>query len=233
MAADNLTLPRLDVVGGYQLNGFGDDLLGSTRGGAPGQNLGNAYDNLLAGDNDGWNVGVEFSVPVGRRFALAQVRNLELRKAKATMLLEEQEKEISHEVAAAFRALDRTYYTAQISYNRWMTAQERATSLERQYEADSRRTQLESVLRAKDLLARAELQYIQGLVEYNTSLLELQYRTGRVLQNNHITLQEGPWEPEAYRQAFEKYEERQYAKDANFKRTEPAPVTNSPVPAAY
>ncbi|WP_197453388.1 TolC family protein [Caulifigura coniformis] len=231
LAADNLTMPRLDLVGGYQLNGFGNNLLGPTNGGAPGQNLGNAYDNLLQGDRDGWNVGVEFSVPVGRRFALAQVRNLELRKAKATMLLEEQEKEISHEVAAAFRALDRTYLTAQNSYNRWITSLERAESLDRQYQADSRRTQLESVLRAKDMQARAEVQYIQSLIEYNTSLLELHYRTGRVLEMNHISLHEGPWQADAYRQANEKYEARQYAKDAYFKSAEPEPVTTSSSPA--
>ncbi len=231
LAAENLTMPRMDLVGGYQLNGFGNDLLGPTNGGAPGQNLGNAYDNLLQGDRDGWNVGVEFSVPIGRRFALAQVRNLELRKAKATMLLEEQEKEISHEVAAAFRALDRTYLTAKNAYNRWITSKERAESLERQYEADSRRTQLDYVLRAKDAFARAELQYIQSLVEYNTALLEVNYRTGRVLEMNHITLQEGAWAPEAYQQAREHYEERQYAKDAYFLETQPEPVTSPVVPA--
>ncbi len=231
LAADNLTMPRLDLVGGAQLNGFGDNLLGPTNGGAPGQNLGNAVDNLLQGDRGGFNVGLEFSFPFGRRFALAQVRNLELRKSKAMMLLEEQETEISHEVAAAFRGLDRTYLTAQNSYNRWITAGELADSLERQYEADSRRTQLASVLRAKDMRGRAELQYIQSLVEYNTSLLELQYRTGRVLEMNHISLHEGPWQPEAYGQAFEKFEERAYAKDANFKETQPEPVTTGALPA--
>ncbi|OAI56867.1 hypothetical protein AYO47_01950 [Planctomyces sp. SCGC AG-212-M04] len=233
MAADNLTMPRLDLVGGYQLNGFGDNLLGPTNGGAPGQNFGNAVDNLLQGDRDGWNFGLEFSVPFGRRFAHAQVRNLELRKAKAMMILEDQEREIEHEVGAAFRAIDRTYLTAQNSYNQWIVARETAESLERQYEADSRRTQLESVLRAKDQLARTEQQYIQSLIEYNTSILELNYRTGRLLDMNHITMHEGPWKPEAYRQAYEKYEERAYAKDAYFKTTQPPPVSNSPEPAGY
>jgi outer membrane protein TolC len=231
-AADNLTMPRLDLVGGYQLNGFGDHLLGPTNGGAPGQQLGNAYDNLFQGDRDGWNVGLEFSVPVGRRFALAQRRNLELRKAKAMELLEEQEREISHEVAAAFRAIDRTYLTAQNSYNRWIAARELAESVQRQYEADSRRTQLSSVIRAQSQLARAELQYVQSLMEYNTSLLELNYRTGRVLEINHITLREGPWAAPAYRDAFERWEERAYAKDAYFKHSEPEPISPGAVPAS-
>lgn len=225
LAADNLTMPRLDLVGGYQLNGFGDNLLGPTNGGAPGQNLGNAVDNLFQGDRDGFNVGLEFSVPLGRRFALTQVRNLELRKAKAVMLLEEQEKEISYEVAAAFQALDLTYLTARNAYNRWITAREQAVSLERQYETDSRRTQLGFVLRAKDALARSEQQYIQSLIEYNTSVLDLYYRTGRVLELNNITLHEGPWKPDAYQQAREHYEARQYAKDANYLETQPEVLT--------
>ena len=68
---------------------------------------------------------------------------------------------------------------------------------------------------------------------YNTALLELNYRTGRVLEMNHISLHEGPWQPDAYQQARERFEERQYAKDANFKTTQPEPVSTGPVPAAY
>lgn len=230
-AAENLTFPRLDLVGGYQLNGFGDNLLGPTNGGAPGQNLGNAYDGLLEGDHDGWNVGVEFSVPVGRRFALAQVRNLELRIAKAHAILEEQEREVSHEIAAAFRALDRTYLTARNCYNRWITADDRYQAVLQQYRADSRRVTLDAVVRARDAVAQGELQYTQALVDYNSAMLELHFRTGRLLEINGISMSEGPWNRFAQYQAREKATARAFAKDANYLHTAPKELTG-PRPAS-
>jgi len=224
-AAENLTFPRLDLVGGYQLNGFGDNLLGPTNGGLPGQNLGNAYDGLLEGDHDGWNVGLEFSVPVGRRFALAQVQNLELRLAKAQAILEEQEREVSHEIAATFRGLDRTYLTARNCYNRWITAEDRYQALVNQYQADSRKLTIDAVLRARDAIAQAELQYTQALVDYNTAMLELHFRSGRLLEVNGISMSEGPWNRWAQYQAREKATARTFAKDANYLHTSPEPLT--------
>jgi outer membrane protein TolC len=229
-AADNLTQARLDLVGGYQLNGFGDNLLGPNNGGMPGQNLGNAYDDLLKGDRDGWNVGVEFAVPVGKRFALAQVRNLELQTAKARTVLEDQEREISHEVAAAFRALDLKYLTARNAYNRWLTADDRHHAVLNQYQSDSRRMTIETVVRARDALGRAEQQYVQALIEYNAAILELHYRTGRLPEIDGVTLSEGPWDKAAYDDARHRWIERTYANDNDFLSTEPEELTGAETP---
>jgi outer membrane protein TolC len=225
IAADNLTLPRMDMVGSYQLNGFGDNLLGAQNGGMPGQNLGNATANLLSGNHDGWTVGVEFAVPVGRRFALAQVRNLELRVAKAQAVLEEQEREISHELAAAFRGLDRTYLLARNSYNRWIAAQDRYDALKRQHDADSRRIPIDVIVRTRDALAQAELQYVQSLADYNSAILDLHYRSGRLLAVDNVTLSEGPWTKRAGWQANGLGEARSYARPAKYLSTAPAELT--------
>ncbi|HAA50331.1 MAG TPA: TolC family protein, partial [Planctomycetaceae bacterium] len=84
-AAESLTKPQLDVVLGYNVNGFGDDLLGQTN--RPHRN---AYRSLADGNFTGWEAGVQFNMPLGMRTAQAQVRNLELRLAKARKALDEQ-----------------------------------------------------------------------------------------------------------------------------------------------
>ncbi|MFO1096581.1 MAG: TolC family protein, partial [Planctomycetaceae bacterium] len=57
-AAKVLTQPRLDFVSGYQVNGFGDDLMGNPNDGVTTKRLGSAYDTLLRNQQTGWNLGL-------------------------------------------------------------------------------------------------------------------------------------------------------------------------------
>ncbi|MFV0446358.1 MAG: TolC family protein, partial [Planctomycetaceae bacterium] len=91
-AAHSLTRPRLDAVAGWQLNGFGDQLFPHADpypGSPPG--LRSMYERMAAGSEQGWSAGVQMSIPLGFRQAHAQVRNYELRLAKARKVLSEQE----------------------------------------------------------------------------------------------------------------------------------------------
>ena len=103
IAAENLDRPRLDLLASAQTNGFGNDLLGPRS--APGTTLplGNAYDRLLRFNQTGWNLGVEYSQPLGLRFANQQVKNNELKLIKAMTILEAQEADILHQMTAAFQ----------------------------------------------------------------------------------------------------------------------------------
>ncbi|MBL8851369.1 MAG: TolC family protein [Planctomycetaceae bacterium] len=200
-AAENLTRPRLDFVSAYQVNGFGDDLLGSPADGVTTKHLGNAYDTLASNQQTGWNLGLQFSVPIGLRYAHAQVRQFELRLAKAQAALQEQEVEISHEVAAAFRDLDRTYLALENSTQRLAAARDQHAALQSQHETDSERTPAQEVFRAQEAVAQAEITLASGLVEYNVALMNVQYRTGQLLEYDGITLTEGPWPSAAYSDA--------------------------------
>ncbi|MCA9052477.1 MAG: TolC family protein [Planctomycetaceae bacterium] len=213
-AAHSLLLPRLDLVGSAQVNGFGDDLLGDN-GDITGNNLGNAYDRLLSGKNVGWNIGVEFSTPVGRRFAHTQVRNLELELAKGRTTLHQQEVEVSHELAAAFRDVDRTYLAMQSAYNRIDAAKARVDAvLDRTLPDD---LSLDPLLRAREGLLQAQLQYLTGVTDYNTALADLHFRAARTLEVNNVALREGPWNTEAHADAERRFAARQHAFDAPWK----------------
>lgn len=196
-AAESLTRPRLDFVSGYRVNGFGDDLYGDPDEGLGLGNLGSAYHRLTAGDQTGWNLGFEFSVPIGQRFAHAQVRNFELRLIKAQAALRAQEIEISHELAAAFRDLDRTYLAMENQRRRKIAAERRYLALRAEYEAEPERVSLDDVLRARDILSQTEIALHTSVSDYNIAQSDMYYRSGRLLDYDNVWLHEGPWDAEA------------------------------------
>ncbi len=216
-AAESLTRPQLDVVLGYNVNGFGDDLLGQSN--RPHRS---AYRSLADGDFRSWEAGLQFNMPLGMRTAQAQVRNLELRLAKARKALDEQEVEISHELAAAFQALDRAWATARIGFNRRKAAAESVRAYQAEYE--NGRTSADLLLRAQVSLAQAEIAYFSSLVDYNKAISELEYRKGRSLEHNNVRLAEGPWNDQAaYRDALRRAEARSHGSRSKLIHAEPEP----------
>ncbi len=192
-AAESLTRPRMDFVGGYQVNGFGDDLLGYNQ-----PKLDNFYETIADGDYTGWNLGLQMSWSLGFRSAKAQVHNYELRLAKAQKVLSEQEEEISHEMAISFQELAKTYKAAEISYNR-MNAVEQEIYYRRlrNLEVDPADLLLRAIIRKGE----AQTAYHQNMVEYNKAITTFQVRKGALLRHNGIALAEGGWEPWAYEDA--------------------------------
>ena len=216
-AAQSLTRPQLDVVLGYNVNGFGDDLLGQSN--RPHRS---AYRSLADGDFRSWEAGLQFNMPLGMRTAQAQVRNLELRLAKARKALDEQEVEISHELAAAFQALDRAWATARIGFNRRKAAAESVRAYQAEYE--NGRTSADLLLRAQVSLAQAEISYFSSLVDYNKAISELEFRKGRSLEHNNVRLAEGPWNDQAaYRDALRRAEARSHGSRSKLIHAEPEP----------
>lgn len=203
-AAESLTKPRLDFVSGYQVNGFGDDLLGYND-----PPLGNFYETLANNDYTGWNLGLQFRWDIGFRSAKAQVRNYELRLAKAHKVLLEQEEEVSLELAMAFQDLARTYQATQISYNR-IAAVEKELEIRRLRSAQKDNVDLE--LRAVLRLGEAQAAYYRNLIEYNKAIANFQLRKGTLLRHNGVLLAEGGWDPAAYEDAQFHSDRRLYAK---------------------
>ncbi len=237
-AAKSLTKPRLDFVSRYQINGFGKGLFDNTDSSAvlPGSNVSSSgvptdsfYGNLLSGNQTGWGLGFEFSMPIGFRAAHAQVRNLELKLAKAKAALGMQEHEISHELATAFRQLDSSFQGAQTNFNRRNAAKRRLEAYEAQYQTG--RANVDLLLRSQISLAQAETSYYQSLVNYNRSIMNLKYRKGTLLDDDRIYLSESLSHPESYPQALRRAWARSYGLNAKHLKTEPPEfVTDSPDP---
>ncbi|MFN7804500.1 MAG: TolC family protein [Planctomycetaceae bacterium] len=218
-AAESLTNPQLNFVSGYQLNGFGDNLWGANgTPGTPGYNLQSAYRTMFEGNTTGWQAGLQFSVPLGFRSALSQVRNYELRVAKAREVLALQEKEISHELTKTFQDLAWRYQTAQTAYNRWQTAEAQIAGRESRYRLGVPNVEtsvlLDQFLQTRRRAAEAEVAFYTAVIEYNKALTDLNYRKGTLLEINNVKLAEGPWNEEAQRDAIRRAWARTFAFDA-------------------
>jgi len=227
-AARSLVRPQLNFVSGYQVNGFGDHLLGYNQG-----TTGNYFENMTAGNQTGWNVGMNFNWAIGFRAAMSQVRNYELRLSKAQRVLAEQEKEITHELAASFQELSRSYAAAETNMNRMIAARENVKYLEPNIREGT--ILLDELLRAQLRQAEAEVAYYQSLVEYNQALNDLEFRKGTILSHNSIYLSEGSWDLEAFRDAKHNADARNHAIDGSgVLETIPAPFASpSPVGGVY
>ena len=204
-AARSLIRPRLDLVGGYQVNALGDNLFSNNRT-SP---FSSGYRGLSHADHTGWNLGFEFTLPLGMRSANAQVRNLELRLAKARAVLEAQESEVSHELSDAIQQLAAHQSATQSNLNRRAAAQERVRQFEIEVFNAGTKT-LDDLLRAQVSRADAEVAYYTSLVAYNQALANLHYRTGGLLAVNNVQLAESEWTPEAYRDALRRAWERSH-----------------------
>jgi outer membrane protein TolC len=196
-AAKSLTRPRLDLLTGYQLNGFGNNMFDQNSGSTPPPD--GYYNSLFNANQTSWNAGVQMSVPIGFRAALAQVRNYELRLAKAQKVLAAQELEIGHELATALQELDRAYGTMRSNHLRFLAAEDDVRLREPRYRNGEEL--VDAILRAYERRAEAEVTYYRSVVEYSKAIANLQLRRGTLLEFNNVHLKEGYWDPEAYEDA--------------------------------
>jgi hypothetical protein len=165
-------------------------------------------------------------MPLGLRNATAQVRNQELRLAKAREVLGLQELEISHELANAFQTLAWRYQTAQTNFNRRRAAERQLQAFEAEFDAGTKT--LDLLLQAQTRLAQAETAYFTSVVNYNKAITDLHFRKGTLLENDNVHLAEGMWTPEAYKDALRKAWARTYAIPA----ADSDPVDHYPLPFA-
>ena len=213
-AARSLVRPRFDFIAGYDINGAGESLTSPNDGA-----FRNAYRSMGTQDMDSWNAGFQLSVPLGQRFSRSQVRNLELQIAKASAVLASQEKNIAHDIATAIQDMAATYAAAQTNYKYLKAAADQVELYKT--ERDVGTATLDRVLRAQAELATAENAYYEQVVDYNKAIMQLNFATGRLLENNGVYLAEGQWRPEAYCDALMRAQARTHAKDAPKLRTQP------------
>lgn len=230
IAAENACNPQLNFVSNYQVNGFGNDLLQyDSADGITADGYDSAYSTLTRGDQTGWGLGLQFSMPIGLRTARATLHNTELQLVKARTALAAQELDISHELAEAIQNLDQAYMTARTNFDRRVASERRVQATEAEYEAGVRDATLDLVLRAQASKAAAEIAYFTSLVNYNKAIVELNRQRGTLLEHNGISLAEGGWIPDAQEEALRRAWARSFGKPAPKLETLPAEFS-SPAP---
>ncbi len=229
VAARNHLLPRLDAVARYRWQGLGDNLIDPNRSGvtpiAPGST---AFESLTGGDFQDWALGLQFSLPIGFRRQLAQVRHHELLLARDRALLRDLQLEISHQLGDALRDVEQHYQTSQTNFNRLVASQKEVDAVQAAYEADT--VTLDLLLDAQRRRADAETAYYQSLVDYNRAISLVHDRKGSLLEYDGVFLAEGPWPAKAYFDALREARKRDASTAINYGFTRPRVISRGTHP---
>ncbi len=198
-ANKNFMKPELDLIGRYRWRGFGRNFLeeGSQTGRFEG-----ALNNLFDGDFQEWQLGLELSVPLGKRQAHAAMRFAELQLARDRAILHEQERAIVQSLSNAIADVDRAYAVLQTNFNRRHAARQEVAAMQAAYDSDN--ATLDLLLESQRRQAEADGSYYRSLVEYSLAIKNVQFEKGSLLSYNNIYLSEGGWPEKAYRDAAER-----------------------------
>ncbi len=235
IASKNLLLPRLDVSGRYRFLGVGQDLIDY-----PGKSFNpsanptesirgtDAFSTLASGDFQEWEAGLNLSIPIGFRQPLAAVRNAQLNLARERSILQDQELEVSHQLADAIRDVDTNYTLAQTNFNRRVAAEQQVQAVQAAYEAGT--VTLDLLLEAQRRRADAETAYYRSLTDYNKAIMLVHFRKGSLLEYNGVYLAEGPWPAKAYFDAKRRARARDAGLYLNYGFTRPEVFSQGPFP---
>jgi hypothetical protein len=181
IATKNFLLPRLDLTGKYRLRGFGHDWMGQPE---PANPYNNALANLMTGQFQEWEMGFQYSMPLGFRREYAAVRNAQLRVARERALLDEQERQAVHDLSAAIADAQRAFTVRQVAYNRLDAAQRQNILARNAFFELGGKVSLEVVLDARIRLADAETSYHAACIDYAVDLKNVHFEKGSLLEYN-------------------------------------------------
>ncbi|HQU41575.1 MAG: hypothetical protein B7Z73_05845 [Planctomycetia bacterium 21-64-5] len=231
IASRNYLMPRLDAQALYHWGGFGNDLV-NYNGVSFNPNTtlphSGAWNTLYNGNYQNWQVGLNFTMPIGFRLAMSGVRNAELVLAQSRAFLQDQELELSHVLTNSIRDLDRNYQVSRTTFNRRVAAAKQVEAVKASYDVGT--ATLDMLLDAQRRLADAEIAYYRALIDYNVAILQVHYRKNSLLEYDGVYLAEGPWPAKAYFDARKRARERDSAHYINYGFTRPNVITRGALP---
>lgn len=196
VAHRNFLKPQLDLISRYRMRGFGEHLLGNS---APTD----ATRNLLDGDFQEWQLGVEYSLPVGFRKAHAALRNSQLAHTREAELLREQERAVELGLSNALSELRRSYDAMDLQKQRLEAIVQQLNALEAR-RVEGNNPALDVLLETHRRLLDARLRFHQSQVEYALAIRNVHVERGTLLEHRQVNLTEAMSDPEAYGDAIEK-----------------------------
>lgn len=177
----NFLHPKLDAVGLYRWRGFGQGLIRDNN--IP---FDNAYQNLVSGDFQEWQLGFELDIPIGMRRAHAAVRNAQLKLSREQSILREQQRDTTTALYQALLQLERTYRVAQASYNVREAAQQELGAVDAAYDAG--KAPLDQVLDAQRRLADSVSRFHRSTVDYVIAIKNVHYAKGSYFDYHGLIL---------------------------------------------
>ncbi|HWC90143.1 MAG TPA: TolC family protein [Pirellulales bacterium] len=234
-ASKSFLLPTLNVDALYRWRGFGNNLGGPVQSGIYGSPTSppfqNAYQTLLSGAFQEWQLGFNFNMPLGFRQGLAAVRNEQLQLARERAVLQDQELELSHQLSNAVRSLDRFYMLSQTNFNRRVASQKQVDAVRAAYETQT--VTLDLLLEAQRALADSESTYYDALSLYNLAICQVHLRKNSLLEYNGVHMAEGPWADKAYFDARKRARERDAGLFVNYGFARPNVISRGAINQFY
>jgi hypothetical protein len=188
---------QFDFVGQHDNRGWGDQLLGNS-----GVEDGNALAGLFSGDLNEWRVGVELAGAIGNRRGHLAVRNAELNLVRDRALLLEQQRQITHDLNAAYTEVDRSMAAMKTSFNSLLAVQEELEPKRKRVKEGQ--DQVFFLLDAEQRSAAAESAVHRSVVDYNLALMNYSVLCGEFMTRYNVMLTEGMWSEEAQQNAARK-----------------------------
>ena len=197
LAAKQLNKWQFDVVGQYGFRGFGDNLIGSR-----GRDNGSAFTELFEGNLDEWQLGVELGGSIGNRAGHVAIRNAELNLVRERAILKEQQRQIIHDLSAAWTEVDRALENMKTTFNSRIAAFDELEPKRKRVEEGQ--DQVFFLLDAQQRTATAESAVHRAVADYNLAIANYAYTSGNMLSRFNISLTEGPWNQTARDNAVSK-----------------------------
>ena len=228
VAAHNFLLPNLDLNGLYRWRGYGKTLIDSDFNDA--ETNPNAFASLTSGKYQEWQLGAEFSMPIGFRQGHAAVRNAEVAVCRARALVSQMERQVVHDVSDAMAEVDRAYEVLQTDINRTAAAKRELDVLNDTVFHQNKPERFFELLDAQRRYADALDRYHQTSVEYALAVRDVHFQKGTLLDYCDISMAEGPWPDKAYHDAARRERLRGGPQSIDYVLRRPPVVSNGPVP---
>jgi hypothetical protein len=141
-------------------------------------------------------------------------------------VLQEQELELSHQLADAFRDVSQNHILILKNYNRWLAGKDETKVSKEAFEIS--KTTMDQMLNARRREGDAEIQYYRKLVDYTLSITRVHFRKGSLLEYDGVYLAEGPWPAKAYFDARRRARHRDASHFIDYGFTQPRIVSQGP-----
>ncbi|HEY7308369.1 MAG TPA: TolC family protein [Gemmataceae bacterium] len=208
--AKNFLLPDLRSFASYDSNSIGDRLDGSGNL-ANSTSPGNALRNLASNTFNDWTVGLRLAMPLGFRFAHAQLRQSQLQLARAFLVLQDQELKAERFLGLEYRRMSSAYFQIKAARAQRLSFGTQLRVRYEKYRAGAQDATLDLLLEAQRFWADALATEYNAIVTYNNAICGWEFAKGTILQHDNVTISEGPIPVAAQKRAVEHLRERSKA----------------------
>ena len=188
---ENQIYPSVDLVGSIGLNGLSGEAItiksGTFQGtSAYGGSYGNALTDSLSTNYYDWELGVQFSYPLGNRAAKSKLSASRLEKAQLILSIKELEKNIILDIRESVRQLKTDSKRIKAATVAKQLAEEKLKAEEKKFEVGLSTSF--NVLKFQEDLAEAQSNEIKTIIDYKQSRIRFRRSTASTLKYHDVTL---------------------------------------------